>query len=543
MVLSHADRRIRVGIIQELVNQYWVSGCSECKIHISLQIALSYYTGYGQPRSIEQSLIWLERSGRSTNELESQVNYAKILIVPPYRSRRIRKLQDQFISEVDHAHEYRIVHGVDFSQIKAELAEEVRDIGISFGEAHMMTVTLKRTLARVLNDNGMYNEAADMQESLFKSLKANGDKDNEMKVLADLCHTYSLQDRLQLAERYRSEAADYYTEHLGEEHMGTLQSLTNLAHTQTELGRWTQAEKNLLRVIAVKTRIAGNEHKGTLAAKSILAAVYFKQGQLAEAERLQSQILEARLRTLGEDHQSTWYSMSNLAVIRWGQGHFNDAEEMELKVVKLRRKLLGLNHPDTLTSMHNLALTYGKKKQLEKEESMLKQVLDVRKIIIGIEHEDTTTTAASLARNYQNQGRFEEAEHLETDVVRIRSEKLGKSHPSVLASRTNLMWILHDRGCWHQAEAVQIENIAAGNIERGENDQNVLKCMSALASMYKVQSRLMESLTLYGQVLKIRICLLGKSHCDTSKTARDIETVKKLLEVQDEAFPTGDQAV
>ena len=375
MVLSHADRRIRAGIIQELVNQYWVSGCSECKMHISFQIALSYSSGYGQPRSLERSLEWLERSGKSTNELESQVNYAKTLILPPYRSLRIRELQDQFIIAVDHAHEYRIVHGADFSQIKAELAEELRDVGITFGESHMMTITLKRTLARALNDDSMYNEAANMQEGLVKLLKANGDKDNEMKVLGDLCHTYSLQNRLQVAESYRSEVTDYFTEHLGEEHLGTLQSLTNLAHTQTELGRWTEAEKNLLRVIAVKTRIAGDEHQSTLAAQSNLVAVYSKQGRLAEAERLQSQIFEARLKTLAEDHQSTWHSMSNLAVIRWSQGRFNDAEEMELKVTELRRKLLGLNHPDTLMSMHNLALTYGKNKQLEKEESMLKQVL------------------------------------------------------------------------------------------------------------------------------------------------------------------------
>ena len=539
MVLSHADRRIRVGIVQELIHQYWASECSECKMHVSFQIALSYHTGYGQPRNLEQSLTWLERSGRSTNELESQMGYAKILIIPPARSSRIKKLQDQFIVEVDHAHEHRMVHGIHDLQIKAELAEEVRDIGISFGEAHMMTVTLKRTLARILNDHGIYNEAADMQETLVKFLKTSGDKDNEMKVLADLCHTYSLQDRLQLAERYRLEVADYYMKHLGEEHMGTLGILTNLAHTQVELGQWTKAKENLLHVIAVTTRTVGGEHRGTLAAKSILASVYFKQGQLAEAESLQSRILEARLKTLGEYHESTWYSMSNLAVIRWGQEHFNDAEEMELKVVELRRKFLGSNHPNTLTSMYNLALTYGKNKRLEKEELMLKQVLDTRKIIIGTEHEDTITTAASLARIYQNQRRFEEAEQLESDVVRVRSDKFGKSHPSVLASKTNLMWILHDRERLEQAEAVQIENIAAGKSERGESDVNVLKCMSALASMYKVQRRLLESFALYEQVLQIRIDFLGKNHGDTSKTARDVETVKNLLAVQDEAVTKG----
>ena len=514
--------------------RYGETECSKCKSNISLQIALSYHTGYGQRCDREQSLIWLQRSGKSAYELEAQRNYAESLIIPPARSSRIRKLQDQFIVEVDHAHEYRMVHGIRFLQIKAELLEEIRDIGASFGEVHIMTQTLKRTLALLLNDHGLYNEAAEMLEALIQLLKAHGDKDNEIKILAILCHTYSLQGRFEIALQFRSEIADYYRKHLGEEHMGTLGILTNLAHTQVELGQLEKARRNLLYVIAVSGRIVGSQHRATLAAKSILAAVYFKQGRLAEADSLQSQVLEARRQTLGDNHESTWHSMTNMAVIRSEQGHFKDAETMEVKIVELRQRSLGSEHPCTLTSMYNLARTYGKSNQLKKECLMLKQVLDARKIILGTEHQDTISAAASLARTYQKQERFAEAEHLVSGVIRSRSEKFGKSHPLLLASNTDLMWILHDRGCLEEAEAVQIENIAAGKVERGEADISVLKCMSALASMYKVQRRFSESLALYNQVFKVRVGLLGEKHGDTSKTARDIEAVNRLLAVHNE---------
>ena len=119
-ILSCADRRTRIVIVQELMYRYWETQCSKCKPNISLQIALSYQTGYGQPCDREQCLIWLGRSGKSAYELEAQKNYAESLIVPPARSSRIRKLQDQFIFEVDHAHEYRMVHGIQFLPIKAD---------------------------------------------------------------------------------------------------------------------------------------------------------------------------------------------------------------------------------------------------------------------------------------------------------------------------------------------------------------------------------------------------------------------------------------
>ncbi|KAI4266963.1 MAG: hypothetical protein L6R38_008457 [Xanthoria sp. 2 TBL-2021] len=493
-----------------------------------------YSFGYGTARNLEQSYKWLELSGKTKEDLERQVEYARILVVPPYNNERLRELQSQFLYAVNHASEYRAAPGESISEIKAALANEVRDIGASFGDTHNMTVELERILAQTLNQYGLSEEAAPLQEDLIKRLKSRGDTDVAMKVLADLCYTYSLQDRLQLAEHHREEVAEYYTQHLGQKHMGTLGILTNLAHTQTELGHLARAEVTLTRVIAVATRVAGIEHWQTLAANSILAAVYLKQGRLTPAENLQSQVLEARVRVLGENHESTWSSMANLAVIRWAQGRYKEAEDMEIKVVALRTKLLGISHPDTLTSMYNLARSYGKNQGPETEEEMLRKVLDGRKAVLSPNHGDTITTAASLARSLQLQNKLEEAEILEAEVVQKRIEKFGRAHPSVLVSRTDLMWILHDLGKYKQAEEEQLDNITAGANEGGTKDQNVLRCMSALASMYKVRGRLQESIALYHRVLQARIDVMGKTHRDTSKTAQDIEVVTGLIQRQKE---------
>ncbi|KAL9038077.1 MAG: hypothetical protein Q9180_003353, partial [Flavoplaca navasiana] len=528
-VLLSADRRIRVSILRELIGRHWTSKCCRCKEQSALQVALSYRTGYGTARDLEQSHKWLKLSGKTEVDLEQEVEYARILVVPPYRSERLRD-QSQFIIEVDHAHEYRMARGESISEIKVALASEARDIGVSFGETHNMTVVLKRTLARVLNKYGLYDEAAPLQEGLIERLKSSGDTDSAMKVLADLCLTYSLQDRLQLAEHYREEVAEYFTQNLGQEHMGTLGILTNLAHTQTELGHLTRAEATLTRVVAVASRVVGIEHQQTLAANSVLAAVYFKQGRLALAESLQSQILEVRVRTLGANHESTWYSMANLATLQFAQGRYNAAEEAETRIVALRTELLGASHPNTLTSMYNLARTYGKKQRLEMEEEMLRKVLEGRKAVLYPKHTDTITTSASLARNLQLQTKFKEAECLGAEVVQLRIEKFGKAHPSVLASRNDLMWILHDCGKYAQAEAVQLDNITLGSKERGAKNPNVLRCMSALASMYKVHGRLQESIAIYRKVLQTRSEVMGTTHRDTVKTAQDIEIVEGLIE-------------
>lgn len=145
-VLLSADRRIRIGIIKELINRHWTTKCSRCKKHSALQVALSYHTGYGTARNLEQSYKWLELSGKTKEDLERQVEYARILVVPPYNNERLRELQSQFLYAVNHASEYRAAPGESISEIKAALANEVRDIGASFGDTHNMTVELERIL-------------------------------------------------------------------------------------------------------------------------------------------------------------------------------------------------------------------------------------------------------------------------------------------------------------------------------------------------------------------------------------------------------------
>ena len=81
-------------------------------------MALSYHSGYGIPCSLEESYRWLKFDGRSSTELESQIEYAKSLILPPYVNVRLRELQSQFVIEVDHAHEYRLISGRNISAIR-----------------------------------------------------------------------------------------------------------------------------------------------------------------------------------------------------------------------------------------------------------------------------------------------------------------------------------------------------------------------------------------------------------------------------------------
>ena len=146
LVLSYADIRFRAAIVQELLRRHRESKCTKCRDHIAFQLALSYATGYGIPRDLEASRRWLLISGKSREELNFQIEYSKIMIMPLLGNKRLREIQSQFFFAVDHAHEYRSTPGNNILDIKAALTVEIRDIGRVYGETHDMTVTFKRVL-------------------------------------------------------------------------------------------------------------------------------------------------------------------------------------------------------------------------------------------------------------------------------------------------------------------------------------------------------------------------------------------------------------
>ena len=103
MLPAYVDHIRCVGLVRELRRQYWANGYSDCKSHISLQTALSYYAGYCSTSSLEESVVWLERSGRLMRDMEFQVNYAKTLIIPQCRRSQICRLHYYSVFTVDDA--------------------------------------------------------------------------------------------------------------------------------------------------------------------------------------------------------------------------------------------------------------------------------------------------------------------------------------------------------------------------------------------------------------------------------------------------------
>ena len=183
-------------------------------------------------------------------------------------------------------------------------------------------------------------------EELLSGLQDNDSEQHRSTVIQlrlGLGTLASAQGRYAQAREQEEQAVSYARTHLGEEHPGTLTSMSNLASTLSDQGDYAGAVALQRTVLERRQRILGEEHPGTLTSMNNLASTLSDQGDYAGAVALQRTELERRQRILGEEHPSTSISAWNYLNTLLNSG------DIETAVQIIRRYLLWLLERDPST--------------------------------------------------------------------------------------------------------------------------------------------------------------------------------------------------
>ena len=89
-----------------------------------------------------------------------------------------------------------------------------------------------------------------------------------------------------------------------------------------------------------RRRVYGNDHRGTLNSITGLGMVLWKMGKYPEAELYWREALEGRRRVLGDDHSATLLAINNMGLLRRDQGRLSEAEELFAEALRRARGAL-----------------------------------------------------------------------------------------------------------------------------------------------------------------------------------------------------------
>ena len=206
----------------------------------------------------------------------------------------------------------------------------------ALGKGEHERLEIARKFIRVLNENGQWQDAVELEEKVLKACKRTLGDEHPSTILSmnNLAWSYNNLGRPQDAVQLREKVLEACKRTLGDEHLSTILSMGNLARSYSNLGRPQDAVDLEEKVLEARKRMLGDEHPHTLLSISNLAASYSDLGRSQDAVELEEKVLEARKRTLGDEHPATLLSMGNLAMIYSNLGRLQDAVELKEKALE-----------------------------------------------------------------------------------------------------------------------------------------------------------------------------------------------------------------
>lgn len=365
--------------------------------HISLQVALCYYIGFGVARNENKYLQILLSAGL---EKSAMIGASVQPTEMHYETMEARQAQ---------------------ATLALDLSRQGYLYPIDFRTYHLEQGNVKEAEKQLLQDIDGMNRSW-------------GKVPYWRHLNVALSNIYFGQERWEECFELKSRILEWTREKMGADDPNTLTEMHGLAMIYGNQGQWKQAEKLYEQTVEASKRVLGADHPSTMLSVKGLGRAYKGQGRWEEAEKLYLEVLEHMMRTLGLEHPDTLGCMDNISTLYQEQGRWRESEEIQKPMVEVSKKVLGSEHPDTLQSIHSLAVAYSGQGRYEEAVMLLKPLVEIRTKIFGADHPSVLRSKEALGDAEECRDGLEECKEriLALDGWTAAMEELGQDNPETL---------------------------------------------------------------------------------------------------------------
>jgi hypothetical protein len=379
--------------------------------NVAFQIALCHFTGFGTPVDNQEANRWLERCGRSIEDLQKEVDLIRADLNPMI----YRNLETE-ISPLFYLYYYQSSEKLaDIEKIYDACALNAED---KFGETHPITVFSYHLL-------GLIRMSQQDYEGSYLTLAKTARLCEESLGLNHLSTVTAINDQLRaakLGKKYRE------CDQLGrklvdarrkrpkpEENRSTMAGLAQLASGYTAQMRWWEADeadqqRTELMIATIKDTVESDAIARTL--EEMMD--HKSQKRKVEVQKVGEKFLEEVNSCLGEEHPTALIAMDLVYLVL--EGNWKVMEGIARRSMHVRQKVLGPEHPDTLRDRNDLAIAclYADDGRLWEALQMLADAIEVEQRVLGYKNGHTLRAMGALTTRL---GLI--ARDLETDALSV----------------------------------------------------------------------------------------------------------------------------
>jgi tetratricopeptide (TPR) repeat protein len=550
-----ADFRVLRFISDELRQQF-DSSESTIKENAALQLAVCHSIGFGARKNNIQSQSWLERSGRTKEALQIELN----LIREDHRwvtddlkfrqmdgtlgllDSRLRMRDAEVIKNAENHYRaliedlsgvlpethimrmqsryilasvlQRAGNNAEAKQLYSDLAKDMASS--RWGPSHQSTIDMHVRSAAMSYNMGAYAECEELLRIALAQQVENVPETHQDVLIIKVALAAVLNDlsKLEEAEGFARSAAEKYLEKLGSSHPQTQGAMGVLANILLTRGKLVEAEKILESTAKTLAEVVGKENAELVTIRSNLALIYARQGRLTAAEKLLEELQQEITNTVGISHPDSIFLLGNLAVTSHDIGKKDRAIVIYQQILQ-RSDVIGANHPYLLTVKANLASALINDRRYQESAKLLDDALEKQTSIYGRNNTSTLSTMSILAKLFQAQGKYQAAKELYNIVLKGKEVTLGRNHPSVHETLANLALVVRELGDVSSAFNYSRESVNALEAGLGLQHPSTLMATMNLATIMVASGDLLDAISTFSSVLCRTQEILGEAHPDS----------------------------
>jgi tetratricopeptide (TPR) repeat protein len=476
------DFRVQQRIAEQLIITAKDELCIACSKNAAFQSSLCYSFGFGVPADSDQCQNWLEKSGKSAEDLKIQLGVLRDMIPRAEATRQLVKLGVQ----TNLVNEYRERGVLQEAVVAYKAMAAGREQ--AFGITHFSTRRVRVFLGYFLKYSGHPEDAIKMRgEDLELALRELGQDDQDIFALK--CSQATAYEDIGNFDKAKELAQEVLNSESSEAGIFRLQALSSLTSIALEEGRLAEAIERGIAAVEEGKRLFGMAHDRTLFAKSALAAAYGRSGNREKAIEINEEVAQIRKMHLGPNHTATIESLDRLGLQYSRLGNNAKASNLFKQVWESRQELLGNTAVATLRSAMNYAAVLPSLGRADEGATILEDVL-------ADTNNETDTTRTNLAMSikgnlavaYQFQRKYPQAEILEREVLAFNRAEYGNGHDTTLISMRNLSDTLFNQRKWDEAYDLSVEEaMIRKTISDEPDDAKIVAISKAIASLVKLK--------------------------------------------------------
>ena len=403
----------------------------------AFELALCYLLAFGVERDIQSSNEWLERSGRTSDDLAKELAKAKERrdYHGPLRDAELSKHIDYNPGEV-----YRrtgllpraievlrfevagkvgseVVHSL--LHLKAHLAhllshrgyvedlEEQKTLREDIfsltqkicGPEHLNTLLAMSSLGRCMKANGKLADAEKLQRTVLKFRMSAHEVDHPdiLKAMDDLAVTLTWRGETTEATRLLEHTRDRYLVIFGALNPRTIASTRHLARVMSVRGDLVTAERLCKSAVETSRGFYWEGHEDVIKTHEDLSEILLKNGKVDEALLACETSLEMKMKVYGEDHQQVSDHMRRYVDRFCRNGRTREVIAMQRNILKRSRQSYGQVHVTTAGDLQRLGIMLHECGAYSEAAGIYDEIWEVRKALLGPDHEETISASRCRA--------------------------------------------------------------------------------------------------------------------------------------------------